>query len=108
MKRFITAFRVIGGVMAGVVFLLGLLATNRAFHDAAHHDGNAASVTCVLCLLAKGQVDSPQLVSVITPAVQHSFEAPGRWQLPAVLDFRYVISPSRAPPAAARRFSVVA
>lgn len=108
-SRFVAAAaRGLAGVLAGGVLLLGLLAANSGFHQTLHHSGKAAADSCVLCLFAKGQVGLPQSAPVITTSVRSSFDLPPRMESIAMVDFTYLTSPSRAPPALASLLSVVA
>ena len=88
--------------------LFELLAANNVFHQALHHGGKAAANTCVLCLFAKGQVDSsePGPVSVQPFLIPLNPEPP--MESIVVADFTYLSSPSRAPPAFSLLLSVVA
>lgn len=106
-NRFVCA-RVLASALAAALLLLELLAGNNEFHNALHHNGNAASNNCVLCLFAKGHVDSPEPTPVLTPLVQPSFEPTPRQESIAFVDFTYLASPSRAPPASSSFLSVVA
>jgi hypothetical protein len=98
----------LAGVLAGALLLLGLLAVNNGFHKALHHSGKAAPDKCVLCLLAKGQVDSLQSVAVVPAPVQPSFDLPPPMESIVLADFMYLASLSRAPPAFVSLRSVVA
>jgi hypothetical protein len=105
---FVAAARVMAGALAAALLLFELLAANGAFHEALHQSGKAASDCCVLCLLAQGHVDSPDSVPVVTASVQPSFDLPPRMESIALLDFTFLASPSRAPPALASLLTVVA
>jgi len=108
-NRFVAAAtRGLAGVLAVALLLLGLLAVNGEFHEALHQTGKAASDNCVLCLFAKGQVDLPQSVPVVSAPVQPSSDLPTLRESIALVDFTYLASPSRAPPAFASLLSVVA
>jgi hypothetical protein len=106
-KRFVAATRVLAGLLAGAVLLFELLAANGAFHEAWHHDGKATANPCVLCLFAKGQVDSPESTPILTEFVQSSFEPAPLMESVAKADVTYLAFPSRAPPASFSLLSVV-
>ena len=89
------------GLLAGAVLLFTLLSANGGFHDALHHTGKAAANSCVLCLFAKGQVDQPQTAPVLAGFVPAGFILTLRAESTVLVDFSYLSSPSRAPPALA-------
>ena len=105
-NRFVTAARLLAGVLAGVLLVFELLAADGEFHQTFHH-GNAATNSCVLCLFAKGQVDSPQPAPALTACVWSVFHSTPRIEFIAPSDFSYLISASRAPPAVPFVFPVV-
>jgi hypothetical protein len=105
---FLAAARVLAGALAGALLLFELVAANGELHQALHHGGKAASDSCVLCLFAKGHVDSPEAAPVVTVSIRSSFDAAPRMESIAMVDFTYLASPSRAPPALPLLFSVVA
>ena len=105
---FVAVVRGLAGVMALALLLFELLSTNRRFHQVLHPGGKAASNSCVVCLFAKGQVDSPQLAPVATAAVWSLFNPAPRMESAALVDFAYLVSPSRAPPALASLSQAVA
>ena len=106
--RFVSAARLLACVLAGALLLFEVLAANGEFHESFHKDGKAASNTCVLCLFAKGQVDSCDSAPLSTAPVRFLFiQAPLPESAPFV-DFKYLSSPSRAPPACSALLSVVA
>ena len=107
-NRFVAAARVLAGALAAALLLFELLAANGGFHQALHHGGKAASDSCFLCLFVKGHVDLPQSVPVVTASVRSSFDPAPRMESIAMMDFTYLASPSRAPPALASLLSVVA
>jgi hypothetical protein len=73
-----------------------------------HHGGTADSNSCVLCLFANGHVDLPQTVPAVTAPVRWVLEAAPPARAIVTVDFTYLVSPSRAPPAPAFVPSVVA
>jgi hypothetical protein len=106
--RFILAARHMACVLVGALLLLEGLAASGQFHQSLHHEGKTASNTCVLCLLAKGQVDTADISPVFTaPFLVSPKRAPLIDVIPFV-DFRYLSSPSRAPPVSSLLLSVVA
>jgi hypothetical protein len=107
-NRFVAASRGLAGVLAGALLLCELLATNGQFHQALHHGGKAVSNSCILCLFANGHVDLPPLMPVVTAHVLSSFDSALRMETIVLVDFSYLSSPSRAPPALASLPSVVA
>ncbi len=106
-KRFVVAARVFACVLAAAVVLLELLAADGAFHNALHHDGQASN-QCVLCLFAKGQMDSPDTAPVFTEFVRVSFQSAPQVTFHAPADVTYLISLGRAPPACFPPLSVLA
>jgi hypothetical protein len=107
-NRFVAAARVLAGVLAGALLVFELLSADGGFHQALHHNGKAASNGCILCLFAKGQVDSPQAVPGVTSSVWSMFPPAPRMESIALLDFTYLASASRAPPTLTSVLSVVA
>jgi hypothetical protein len=106
--RFIVAARHLACVLIGALLLLEALAASGQFHQSLHHEGKAASNTCILCLFAKGQVDTADTAPVFTAPFRLSPKrAPLVDPVPFV-DFRYLSSPSRAPPVSSLFLSVVA
>jgi hypothetical protein len=84
--------------LAATVLLFELLAANSAVHKALYHAGNSGSSQCVVCLFAKGQVDSPESAPILTDFVVPAFSSvPPAKSIPKV-DFTYLSFPSRAPP----------
>ncbi|HEV2209515.1 MAG TPA: hypothetical protein VG167_12120 [Verrucomicrobiae bacterium] len=90
--------RILAGVLAALLLVLGFLAADNDFHQSLHHSGKAASGTCVLCLFAKSQVHSPGLAPVAGRFVQCPFGALPRVESVVFLEFTYLASPGRAPP----------
>ena len=88
--------------------MLGLLAADGGFHQALHQSGKATPDNCVLCLFVKGHIDLSQSVAVLAAPVRVSFEPPPVMESIALVDFSYLASPSRAPPALASLPAVVA
>jgi hypothetical protein len=100
-KRFVVAAtRGLAGVLAGALVLLELLAADGGFHQALLHGGKSAPANCVLCLLAKGQVDLPQSAPAVASPLRPSFAPAPKTEFIAAADFLYLASPSRAPPSA--------
>jgi hypothetical protein len=95
------------GVLAATVLLLGIVAANGAFHQSLHQNGQASSGSCVLCLFVKGQVDLAQTLPSVPGWVSSSFESPPPLESIALVDFSYLVFPSRAPPALASLLTVV-
>jgi hypothetical protein len=106
-NRFVAA-RILGVVLAGALLVFELLASSSGFHQALHHSGKAASSSCVLCVFAKGQLDLPQSVPVVTASIQSSLALAPRMDSIAFRDFPYLTCPSRAPPALPSLLSVEA
>ena len=104
----VVAARGLASVLAGALLLCEVLTADGSFHQALHSGGKAASNNCILCLFAKGQVDLPETAPRITAFVWSTFDSPMRMESIALVDFRYLISPSRAPPAFSFRPTVVA
>ena len=105
---FVAAVRGLAGVLAGAILLFELLSTNGQFHQALHPGGKAASNICVVCLFAKGQVDSPQVIPAVSACVWSWFDPAPRMESAPLVDFAYLVSPSRAPPAFVSLSPVVA
>jgi hypothetical protein len=95
-------------MLAGVLLILELLAANGGLHQALHHSGKAPSDSCALCLIAKGQVDSPQPTPISTEPVQFSFHPTPQIESITLVDFSYFTPPGRAPPAPASFLPAVA
>lgn len=104
----VAAARILAGALAGGLLLLELLAANGAVHQALHHSGEAAPHHCVLCLLAQGQMDSPQSEAVLTVFLPSSSDPAPRVESIAPAHFTYLASLGRAPPAQASLHPVVA
>jgi Protein of unknown function (DUF2946) len=102
------AARGLAGAFAVGLLLLELVAANGEFHQALHQSGQAAPDRCVLCLFVKGHVGLAQAAPVVTVSVQTAFEPPPRLESIPVVDFTYLASPSRAPPAFPSRLVAVA
>lgn len=90
---------VLAGLLAGFVLLMTLAAASERLHltlhaDAAHDQGH-----CVVCAIAKGQMDTPAL------AVSEAFASPSvAWTIPTIetVPSRAIdlsVAPSRGPPA---------
>ncbi len=107
-KRLVAAARILAGLLAGAVLVFELLAANGGFHQALHQEGKAGPGGCVLCLFANGQVDSPESLPVATGIVASSFQAAPLVESILPVDFTYLLSPSRAPPALQSDRSVLA
>ncbi len=103
-----TAARALGALLTLLLLVLELLAADGRFHQALHQNGKADANSCVLCLFAKGVVDLPPCAVAVSPAVPPPFEVAPRINSAVVLDFRYLVSPSRAPPASFSLSAVVA
>ena len=106
--RFVTAARVLACVLAGALLLFELLAADNSFHQALHHNGKAASNSCVICLLAKGHADSADTGPVFAAPVRISLITAPAAESIFIADFTYLSFPSRAPPASLSLLSVVA
>lgn len=100
--------RVLACVVAGALLLFELLAANGAFHQALHHSGRTAATTCVLCLFAKGQLDSSEPGPISTEPFLIPLCPEPTVETIVVTDFTYLSSPSRAPPVFSSLLSVVA
>lgn len=107
-RPFAVTRRVLAGVIAGMLFLVGLLAANGAFHEQLHHSDKGASNSCVLCLFAKGQVDLPESLPAETGFIQSAFAAALVTESRAPAEFTYLASLSRGPPASAPLRSALA
>ena len=94
-------FRATVHILAGVLLILELLAANGGFHQALHHTGNAPPDSCALCLIAKGQVGSPEPALISTQPIQFSFHSTPQIESIVLMDFSYLTPPGRAPPALA-------
>ncbi len=106
-NRLTTVARVLAGAMAVAVLLLELLAANGGFHEALHSGGKAVPGSCVLCLFAAGQAESPGMAPAAASPAASVLAAPVRESIAAV-DITYLASPSRAPPVPALSPAVVA
>ncbi len=100
-SRLITAAGMLTGVLTGALLVFELLAANSGLHQVLHQEGKPASDGCVLCLFAKGQVDLPEPVPVAVVILRCVFPQVLARESHAVVDFAYLVSPSRAPPAPA-------
>jgi len=105
--RLAQAARALACAMAGALLLFELLAANGAFHQAFHHSDRSASNNCVLCLFAKGQVDSPESTPILSTPVQVAVFQSLPVESIVLVDFSYLSFPSRAPPAFFSSLSVV-
>ena len=101
-------FNVLARLLAGAVLVFSLLAADSSIHLALHQNGAAASTTCVFCLLAKGQVESPELAPAITGPIIFAVVLAPFVEFSAPADVHYLSSPSRAPPAPLSLLSVLA
>ncbi|HVM46446.1 MAG TPA: hypothetical protein VMU04_00390 [Candidatus Acidoferrum sp.] len=97
------AARLLAIVLAVTVVCFGLLAANGEFHRALHHGGAADSNGCVLCLFAHGQVDSPASATVPAACVAAVLDLTPPAESIVLVDFTYLLFPSRAPPAVPTR-----
>jgi hypothetical protein len=88
--------------LAAVLALLLLVSTavsvSHALHQSVHHDGGAASHTCLVCLLLKGQVTPPEGAFVAALVVLGLLYGIRFAPADALPGFDYRLSPSRAPP----------
>jgi hypothetical protein len=107
-NRFVAACRGMAGILAAVLLLCEFLATSDQVHGAFHHNGNTTSNSCALCLFVKGLVDVPQPAPFATQPILSSFDLVSHFESIALVDFTYLVSPSRAPPASASKSPVVA
>jgi len=107
-KRLDPTLRGLAAMLAAAVLLFSLLATNSGFHEALHHGDKAASNNCVLCLFAKGQVDQPLATPVVAAFAPAIFLSAPQVESVVLVDFSYLSSPSRAPPALASLLLAVA
>lgn len=86
---------------AGMALLflgLGLVAASPELHQRFHDDRQATDGPCLVCLLVKGQMESPE-PTLPTPTVSNSVAYTQPLPVAAVLpDFDYSVSPCRAPP----------
>jgi hypothetical protein len=105
--RFIAAARVLACVLAGALLLFELVAANSELHQKLHHSGKATSNSCVVCLFAKGQVNSPESAPVFTAPVRIPLDPVLRTESIVMVDVTYLSFPSRAPPAFSSLLSVV-
>jgi hypothetical protein len=102
-NRFAVALRGLAGLLAAGLLVFELLSTNGRFHQALHPGGKTASNGCVVCLFAKGHVDTPSTLPFITLFVHCPFDLTARSETTFLVGFFYLAFPSRAPPA---RFSL--
>ena len=100
--------RALAGVLAVSLLVFELLATSGRFHQALHSDGNSSSSTCIICLFAKGHLDTSPATPVPSPAIEPAFNFTPRVESITLVDFRYLASPPRAPPAPAPLLTVLA
>jgi hypothetical protein len=105
--RCAAAARVLACVLAGALLLFEVLAANGEFHRSFHNEGKAASNACLLCLFAKGQVDSCDIGPILAAPVRISLTRVLLTEPALFVDFSYLSSPSRAPPAFSALLSVV-
>jgi hypothetical protein len=94
-------------VLAGALLLFELVAANSELHQKLHHNGKATSNTCVVCLFAKGHVDSAESAPAFTAPVRIPLGLAPTMESIFLADFTYLSSPSRAPPAFSSLLSVV-
>ena len=95
-------------MLAVTALCFALLAANSEFHQALHHGGTGRSNSCVLCLFAYGHVDSPQSPLALADFVPSFTDSAPPAKSIVTVEFTYLLSPSRAPPALAALLSAVA
>ncbi|MEI8041829.1 MAG: hypothetical protein WCL11_10490 [Verrucomicrobiota bacterium] len=90
----------IAGLLAVLLLVSGTLSVSHALHHSLHSDEGQGSHICLVCSLAKGQVDTVAVATAWTAPflrclsdVRTAHTSP-----PPASDYR--LSPSRAPPAA--------
>jgi hypothetical protein len=88
------------GLLALLLLVSGTLSVSHALHHSLHSDEGQGSHICLVCSLAKGQVNAAAVAAAWTApfipclfAVRAAHTSP-----PPASDYRF--SPSRAPPAA--------
>ncbi len=98
--------------LAGLLSLLLLLAVvvsaSPVLHETLHAGSDANSHLCLACSLAQGQISSAELVLVAAVLVLGLVLGRRLPEALPTLAADYRLSPSRAPPAASPRRSVVA
>ena len=89
----------IAGLMVVFVLLLGLFASSSVLHFAVHGNSSAGHEQCVLCTIAKGQIETgghgqPQIFAPKQITLEHA-----SIDVLAPDGFDYSVSLSRGPPA---------
>jgi len=59
----------LAGLLAGLLFAVGLLAASGPLHRSLHHERAAGMNLCAVCLFAKGQMEAPSLGPVFVSSV---------------------------------------
>jgi hypothetical protein len=107
-KRFRSVTRLLAGLLAATVLLFELLAADDATHRALYHGGNTGSNQCVLCLFAKGQIDSSESAPILAAVVVPAFFSTQCAKSIVLVDVTYLAPPGRAPPSFSSLLSVSA
>lgn len=97
-KWFVAASRGLAGLLAGALLVFELLAGDGQLHQAFHDGAKGASNTCLLCLFATGHVDLSDTMPVVATYVRQPVKRLLQTETTPLLNFRYLCSPSRAPP----------
>jgi len=92
---------VLAGLMAFLLLVLGLVASNEWIHAQLHADSPATHGACSVCALAKGQLDAPAISESFGVVLQSlSWIVPSLESVaPPAPDFS--VASSRGPPAPA-------
>lgn len=97
----------LASLLAGLLVLAAVLSAAPALHAQFHDNSSAPYHPCMLCLFAKGHMDSSQAAPIVTAPARPSFDA----RIPLIsvplVDFAYLAAPPRAPPALSFLPSVV-
>jgi hypothetical protein len=101
-KRVAKSF--VAGLLAVLLLAFGVLAASGSLHHSRHHDSAADASSCVICLLAQGQIDLPEASPVVATTVFHPLCGllAASAGVPCSLDF--LLPPGRAPPRLSHSF----
>jgi hypothetical protein len=88
----------LAGVLALILLVAGTLSVSHGLHEALHHEGDTPHHLCLLCSLAKGQVEAALLPCVCAGMALCPILTSGLATTIFPADFRYCLSQSRAPP----------
>lgn len=100
-KRVAKSF--VAGLLAVLLLAFGVLAASGSLHHSLHHDSADAS-SCVICLLAQGQIDIPETSPVVATTVFHPLCGLLAASAGVPWSFDFLLPPGRAPPCLSHSF----